>query len=1744
MSNRLTAKNSWQEGLIMDFAPENATGNSLTNALNATLITFNGNELVLQSDMGNGRVETAYLPEGFIPIGTCEFGDIIYIVSYNPLIDKAQIGSFPSPERNISSEEIQDINATISASDFQELNDEGNPTGNLKTTEYKVLLSNRTINPGDKYCVQGFGLSSTFNTITTNNKLGYLKFKMVAVSDDGKITELETKNHYKVGQEDYFIAVGKTDEQPVDINDYREALQSGWQIFQSKYSAKLALLVELEKINSFSCGYSLEETTDKYELWLNPYWTSDNPDVYPEAIIVNNNKVLNNGDYTQKNSLSGTFRPNYYAIKEKSSESSESSDIPTKVSIRSEAEIIDVSAPWLVQKGKSFWILGSTITKDNVKNNIQSFTVTPVMPYGRLEEYTVEIKIDFSKIGKNTSELTQWKYHNTEESSTITLGLNNYNKPEHFVEKVVLEFYDNEGFAAAYHITDRNTYSGVFTNYINLNSQLNDYLTNIDASGEEQFRFEEITDITGLSEFWVTSKPTTSETLLDILKGNSTYYRIKAETIKETTTTTPSTTQYKTQYKALTKNNSWEDVTLAENSKYYQNKTGQLKSNLLYGVHIKVFYATKDVLGNIKSGQPETHYRWFWSNKMFNEYYYSTDDFDILEPTLNLDFDVTYSIDNNKVKQVDYKNSDISDNNENIGAIVQYYDANITSNITPKLYNDWDTFELGTSDITQYIGVGEASYKQEDSETIVLDNRQVVPNIIYPKTGQLDTSKWSDTLLNLLEIGEIGETEENPTGRDLWEYDSNSYVNEDNYVNGLKSTINITSSSEIKENYITSNQDYKLVNLYKNNSGTPINLQLAHFSKYSKYYASVNKVAPKYSSLIRNTSDLAKYGLTTNSDGNIVFLEENKRFLRVGPFEGAENSPLSDQLNDGYYTDLKPNKEGYDTSEFTSYFPEGFTLVKYCPMYGDSDNHSIEYCSCLGLVSDQENLNESGIFALKTLGGNYTYTDENGDIGEKTYQYARLLCLDDSKETATGLSTLKTEVESYDDNFVINCRKAIMSKNIFVNADPVTSNVFKNVKSTDQFAYLGAIKPSEISISGTKTQYFYFINPMDNYLDYRISSGTPFNDIDTNSTVNLIIELNLLGIETDISGNLTEYYFYLHAQNGEKILDISLDTLDNIPLNNEAYTIEFSETYDKLYINFGVNNTHIFNTFYLGVWKTGEDQIHEHIIVQSPSAEYLSGDFSIRSFNNYVYLPNQSLLNQPSITLDGSSQETVPCISENLNHTYTGGLETITLVNGVKISKKENLQIGYRTINGGVYDLNITENINSNLNSVSGDQSVLYFLYHIQSKQSFALKQSEFEALVALGIERSGMYSESEKYISVLNIRDLYLYYKYLNKYSSNDVNYNYPYANNSLQNALGYWTNSQENLESEYKSNINKVWYDYTPKNFNKFLTYNLFNEDNVYTLAYKNGDSFHFLNCFFKLNNNETLIGDSPFNTYIGNVIASILGQLYYNSGTTDVALDELISFAYLSKHKTIYTQDIIYKLEGPSPYVPKIRSYTLTDYTSSIQNKNPFTQNNVTFKLNPIVKNVPIDFVVTSVEPYNLYDVGAVKPVIESLFPRTIESIQSGLNSSPLMQLNILDSGNSFSDLNSNFKYYIYKANKDSQERIIYKETHANLLSNPKLFYLFSRQDGDNILSLHQNLESAIISDRLYFMGLRSAPINRLPDSKGKLTGGKGDDSEIFGTNVIIGNKVYFIPANIKTRKLGPIHKNDVLFTEAAF
>ena len=74
----------------------------LTDALNATMITYNGNEMMLQNDMGNTLIQDSKtghimgLSEGFVPVGLKEHGGIMYVISANKE-GVGEIGTIPSP---------------------------------------------------------------------------------------------------------------------------------------------------------------------------------------------------------------------------------------------------------------------------------------------------------------------------------------------------------------------------------------------------------------------------------------------------------------------------------------------------------------------------------------------------------------------------------------------------------------------------------------------------------------------------------------------------------------------------------------------------------------------------------------------------------------------------------------------------------------------------------------------------------------------------------------------------------------------------------------------------------------------------------------------------------------------------------------------------------------------------------------------------------------------------------------------------------------------------------------------------------------------------------------------------------------------------------------------------------------------------------------------------------------------------------------------------------------------------------------------------------------------------------------------------------------------------------------------------------------------------------------------------------------------------------------------------------------
>lgn len=777
MANTIrAAKNSFQGGLVMDLAPDTTPNEVLTSALNATLVTFNGNEMQLQNDMGNGRVETARLPEGYIPVGTCEFGDIIYIVSYNPLTNKSQIGCFPSPERNISSEEIGNTGQSLNASDFQVLkNDE--PTGELKASSVKKIIYQNKLNPGDKFIIydksnqilQETHITDIGNTSHTYGSFPkWLKIHVIAIEDSGKITYLDSSmKWYKSFSDsdpekptDYFIRTSKEeDSNKPDIDSYRNLLNSGYSVYQSKISGKLALLIELEKIEGFSCTYTIyskntttvvnsENTTNtenygnieykQYYIYWNFNWDTSDPNINPSCVVLtksewtgreegkggtyykwaldnNNNKYyldrktieqsneqtdeqtngqnndivrdqipsewestitsdINTENYKtfigkSDNTTTGSYqvildkflnsmvttyknmpltklnicrssKEDYshgykqlpvvgqYYINATKLEYKEQEEIAytqiynnglyTKIgSVTITDDIVNNYFHYPIYKAFSEFTIpikqiftkninNKTIIKEfkpDTKNLIYHYEITPAMPYGLLREYSIDGYIDFSKIGTGAIDLKAWKYFNGENISTLTIGMDAYVEDNMGIQSVVLEFYDNQGMAAAYHITGKSSYSGQFTEMIPLNSSTSTYkLQNIDAEGNKHLHLG----------------PEAHEGDTNLVR-----YDINNRKIVKT---------------------DW-----VNDGSCHIDDCGTIYSNMLYLVKIIVKYCPINALGEFDTSDSTNYkhfYRWMWTNTMFNQYYHNITDFNDIQLELTLDVFPKYELTN------------------------------------------------------------------------------------------------------------------------------------------------------------------------------------------------------------------------------------------------------------------------------------------------------------------------------------------------------------------------------------------------------------------------------------------------------------------------------------------------------------------------------------------------------------------------------------------------------------------------------------------------------------------------------------------------------------------------------------------------------------------------------------------------------------------------------------------------------------------------------------------------------------------------------------------------------------------------------------------------------------------------------------------------------------------------------------------------------------------------------------------
>jgi len=258
MSSKGAAINTFTDGLVSDLNAITTPNSVLTDVKNGTILTFNGNELVLQNDMGNtdlgvnSNIDTTKvsLSEGFIPVGVKEHGGIIYIVSHNPSSKETEIGSFPSPG-------------------YASLIDNSQPTlANYNIEINKtVKLSNKELTVGDPFIIQFAGTYPTELSYKDNKK--YYKPHIIAITASGEIDITDIIGY--IPDSDYNFKYGDYYTFNAEVSTHKTY------VYPNIKNGKIGIKFTLEGIEKF-------ELTN----------TKKHPEAFPEGII----EV--NGNYTIK----------------------------------------------------------------------------------------------------------------------------------------------------------------------------------------------------------------------------------------------------------------------------------------------------------------------------------------------------------------------------------------------------------------------------------------------------------------------------------------------------------------------------------------------------------------------------------------------------------------------------------------------------------------------------------------------------------------------------------------------------------------------------------------------------------------------------------------------------------------------------------------------------------------------------------------------------------------------------------------------------------------------------------------------------------------------------------------------------------------------------------------------------------------------------------------------------------------------------------------------------------------------------------------------------------------------------------------------------------------------------------------------------------------------------------------------------------------------------------------------------
>ncbi len=198
---RQSTNASFNDGLVMDMNPLGSPNTALSDCLNGTIITYNGNEFTLQNDMGNTKLNESKLPQGSIPLGMKEYGGILYLALYNPITNMCEVGSIPSPDYATSPRDTGNDVIEFEASGI------GSDTEGFKFKDKLLKLfdfEEMTLHPGDEY-VLGYKVNSGIDPFVNNS---IYNVELFAIDESNKQYKLNKINTQKLNEEEDPIEYG------------------------------------------------------------------------------------------------------------------------------------------------------------------------------------------------------------------------------------------------------------------------------------------------------------------------------------------------------------------------------------------------------------------------------------------------------------------------------------------------------------------------------------------------------------------------------------------------------------------------------------------------------------------------------------------------------------------------------------------------------------------------------------------------------------------------------------------------------------------------------------------------------------------------------------------------------------------------------------------------------------------------------------------------------------------------------------------------------------------------------------------------------------------------------------------------------------------------------------------------------------------------------------------------------------------------------------------------------------------------------------------------------------------------------------------------------------------------------------------------------------------------------------------------------------------------------------------------